>query len=55
MMQPTSDAFDADPRVSQILDIVARETAIERTALRLQATIEELGIPGSVASLRRLT
>jgi acyl carrier protein len=31
--------------VSQILDIVARETAIDRTTLRPQATIEELGIP----------
>jgi acyl carrier protein len=45
MMQQISDAFDADPRVSQILDIVARETAIDRTTLRPQATIEELGIP----------
>jgi acyl carrier protein len=45
MMQQISGAFDADPRVSQILDIVARETAIDRTALRPQATMEELGIP----------
>ena len=44
MMQQISDAFDADPRVSQILDIIARETAIDRTTLRPQATIEELGI-----------
>jgi acyl carrier protein len=44
MMQQISDAFDADPRVSQILDIIARETAIDRTALRPQATVEELGI-----------
>jgi acyl carrier protein len=45
MMQQISDVFDTDPRVNQILDIVARETAIDRTALRPQATIEELGIP----------
>jgi acyl carrier protein len=45
MMQQIFDAFDTDPRVNQILDIVARETAIDRAALRPQATIEELGIP----------
>jgi acyl carrier protein len=45
MMQQITDAFDADPRVNQIHDIDARETAIDRTTLRPQATIEELGIP----------
>ena len=34
----------SDPRIEQILDIVAKETAIDRSALRLDATIEELGI-----------
>jgi acyl carrier protein len=33
-----------DPRVDQILDIVAKETAVDRSALRLDATIEGLGI-----------
>jgi acyl carrier protein len=33
-----------DPRIEQILDIVAKETAIDRSALRLDATIEALGI-----------
>jgi acyl carrier protein len=33
-----------DPRVEKILEIVAKETAVDRAALRLDATIEELGI-----------
>jgi acyl carrier protein len=33
-----------DPRVEKILDIVSKETTIDRSALRLDATIEELGI-----------
>ena len=33
-----------NPRVEKILDIVSKETAIDRSALRLDATIEELGI-----------
>ena len=34
-----------DPRVGRILDIMAKETALDRSRLRLEATIEELGIP----------
>jgi acyl carrier protein len=34
-----------DPRVDEILAIVARETEIDRDRLRPEATIEELGIP----------
>lgn len=44
MTQWTNDAVDMDPRVSQILDIFAKETATDRASLRLEATIEELGI-----------
>jgi acyl carrier protein len=33
-----------DPRVSRILDIVAKETFVERAKLRPEATIDELGI-----------
>lgn len=35
----------ADSRVAEILDIVARETAVDRERLRPDATIDELGIP----------
>ena len=39
-------AFSAtDPRVDEILTIVARETAVDRERLRPDATIDELGIP----------
>ena len=39
-------AFTAsDPRVGEILDIVARETAVDLERLRPDATIDELGIP----------
>ncbi len=34
-----------DPRIGDILDIVARETRIDRTRLDLAASIEDLGIP----------
>lgn len=34
----------ADPRIDQILDIVARETKIERGRLQLDARTEDLGI-----------
>jgi acyl carrier protein len=44
MTQWTDDAVDMDPRVSQILDIFAKETATDRASLRPEATIEELGI-----------
>lgn len=33
-----------DPRVPEILDIVARETGADRAALRPEARIEDLGI-----------
>ena len=36
--------FEEDPRVSRILDIVARETATDRAALLPDANIDELGI-----------
>lgn len=36
--------FDSDPRVAQILAIVAKEAAIDRAKLKQDATIEELGI-----------
>lgn len=35
----------ADPRVGEILTIVARETAVDQSRLRPGATIDELGIP----------
>ena len=34
-----------DPRVPEILDIVARETSVDRGNLQPEATIEALGIP----------
>jgi acyl carrier protein len=34
-----------DPRVTEILAIVARETAVDQAKLRPDATIDELGIP----------
>jgi acyl carrier protein len=37
-------AFEADSRVSRILDIVAMETATDRAALVADARIDELGI-----------
>jgi acyl carrier protein len=44
MTQESADAFEADPRVGQILDIFAKETGTERAALRPEASIEALGI-----------
>jgi acyl carrier protein len=35
----------SDPRVRDILAIVARETAVDQAKLRPDATIDELGIP----------
>lgn len=35
----------ADPRTNEILDIIAKETAVDRAALVPEATLEELGIP----------
>jgi acyl carrier protein len=37
-------SFDTDPRVAQILTILAKEAAIDRTMLQPSATIEELGV-----------
>jgi acyl carrier protein len=34
-----------DPRAGEILDIIARETAVDRALLRPDATLEALGIP----------
>ncbi|WP_162530521.1 acyl carrier protein [Rhodovastum atsumiense] len=34
----------ADPRVDEILAIIARETGVEQAALRSDATIQDLGI-----------
>ena len=44
MTQQADNAFNTDPRVTQILDIFAKETATDRGLLRPEATIEELGI-----------
>jgi len=38
-------SFPADPRIGEILDIISKETDVERTALVLNATLDELGIP----------
>lgn len=47
MPQPITSAPDPaqDPRTSDILDIVARETRLDRGLLTLDASIEALGIP----------
>ena len=44
MTQLADDTFDADPRVARILDIVAKETRIERAALRPEASLADLGV-----------
>jgi acyl carrier protein len=44
MSQHNAAEFEADPRVARILDIVATETATERTLLRPEARIDEIGI-----------
>jgi acyl carrier protein len=44
MTHQDAAAFDADPLVGRILDIVAAETATDRAALRPEARIEDLGI-----------
>ena len=36
---------DDDPRVAEILDIMAAETGVVRSSLTLDASIEALGIP----------
>jgi len=41
---PAQGRFD-DPRAGEILDIVARESGVERALLVPEATLEALGIP----------
>ena len=47
MLQSVTSVADLahDPRTSAILDIVAKETQIDRGLLNLDASIEGLGIP----------
>ncbi len=47
MSQPVTSAPDPahDPRTSAILDIIAKETQLDRESLTLDASIEGLGIP----------
>jgi acyl carrier protein len=47
MPQAVTSAPDPshDPRTSAILDIIAKETQLERESLALDASIEGLGIP----------
>ncbi len=46
MSQPVNAGPDPghDPRTAQILDIVAKETQLDRSVLTLDASIEALGI-----------
>jgi acyl carrier protein len=44
MTQSQDQPFGADPRVDTILDILAKETGIDRAALRPDATMEALAI-----------
>ncbi len=43
-MYPASDPF-SDPRANEILDIISKETGVDRALLVPAATLEELGIP----------
>ena len=43
--ETTGASPEHDPRTPDILDIVAKETQIERGKLSLNASIEQLGIP----------
>jgi acyl carrier protein len=43
-MRNQDGSYDNDPRVAKILTILAKEAAIDRTMLKSDATIEELGI-----------
>jgi acyl carrier protein len=38
------DAVGADPRIDRILDIVAKETRVSRSALQPQASLADLGV-----------
>ena len=40
-----NDVLFSDPRVPEILDIVAKETQVERDRLVPDAKVDELGIP----------
>ena len=51
MTDQVSAAFEDDPRVSRILDIVAGETATDRAALLPDAKIDELGISSLALTL----
>jgi acyl carrier protein len=44
MTQLTDDAFDSDPRIARILDIVAKETRIDVASLRPDASLSDLGV-----------
>lgn len=42
---PAINSGFADERANEILDIIAKETGVERALLVPEATLEELGIP----------
>ncbi len=44
MAQLPENTFDSDPRIIRILEIVAKETRIERAALRPDAALADLGV-----------
>jgi acyl carrier protein len=44
MTKLAQDAFGPDPRITRILDIVAKETRIDRAALRPDAALADLGV-----------
>jgi acyl carrier protein len=44
MTQQANEAFDSDPRIARILDIFAKETQTDRTSLRPEATLADLGV-----------
>lgn len=45
MSSPTSPTLFADERANEILDIIAKETGVERRLLVPEATLDALGIP----------
>jgi len=44
MAELAEAAFDSDPRIARILDIFAKETRINREALRPGADLSDLGV-----------
>jgi acyl carrier protein len=44
MTKLADDAFGPDPRIDRILDIVAKETRIDRAVLRPGAGLSDLGV-----------